>query len=205
MYKYRYGSPHYLLLILTYRLFTLDRPIKKVSILISCTFTNTYLVSSKYKIFFLQALSHVAVNWRVHMDESNPEFFAQINQAWTCSMCVLQNIWNYVGFFWESLYCICQIWPNNIHKPPTETPFPMQCPPSTLRKPSFRKKKKKRKSYIQRIETWEMKHAVNRFPDRCVLFRQFSYAPSLMLVLLLSLLLYLVLLSLVSSLYRECQ
>lgn len=61
LYKYRYGS-HYLLLILTYRLFTLDGPIKKVSILISCTFTNTYLVSSKYKIFFLQALSHVAVN-----------------------------------------------------------------------------------------------------------------------------------------------
>lgn len=45
--------------------------------------------------------------------------------------------------------------------------------------------------------------AVNRFPDRCVLFRQYSYAPSLMLVLLLSLLLYLVLLPLVNSLYRK--
>lgn len=33
----------------------------------------------------------------------------------------------------------------------------------------------------------------NRFPDACVLLRQYSNAPSLMLVLLLSLLLYLVL------------
>lgn len=43
-----------MLLVLTYRLFRLEGPIK-VSKLISCT--DTYLVSGKYKTSFLQALS----------------------------------------------------------------------------------------------------------------------------------------------------
>lgn len=118
-------------------------------------------------------------------------------------MCVMQNIWNYVGFFENHLknhLLHLSKFDLTLYMNPPQRLLPNAMPAEPFEEALLLKGKKK--SYIQRIETWEMKYAVNRFPDPCVLLFQFSYAPSLMLVLLLSLLLYLVLLPLVRSLYR---